>query len=205
MTSLLSLVRSAKAAEAARPTRSVDFVARSDGAHRFECDFKAACEQDAGRLTAVAQRYLRNAADAEDAVQDALLSAYRKRDTFEGTSSLGTWLHRILVNVCLMKLRSKSRRPAASIEELPAGMMENVQRVQASDDETAERDVLREEARHLVRDALRNLPETHRTIIQLRDFEEFTTGQTAEILGISEDAVKTRLCRARRALRELLE
>jgi RNA polymerase sigma-70 factor (ECF subfamily) len=165
---------------------------------------EACFARHAPRLTAVAVRLLRNAADAEDAVQDAFVSAWTKRETFEGSSAPGTWIHRIVINACLMKLRSQSRRPAVSLDALPSEDVDRQLMDDASDDEYADHEAIRGELRQRVRAAIQTLSEPHRTILQLRDFEEFTTDQTAEILGISEDAVKTRLCRARRALRERL-
>src|SRR5262245_46119317 len=74
--------------------------------------------QNAGRMLAVARRFLRCEEDRADAVQDAFLSAFRALDSFEGQSTLATWLHRILVNVCLMKLRSRSHRYSQALDEL---------------------------------------------------------------------------------------
>ena len=82
----------------------------------------SACEalvrQHGGHMLAVARRFLRTEEDSADAVQDAFLAAFRSLDGFEGHSSLGTWLHRIVVNVCLMKLRAKSRRREVRIDDL---------------------------------------------------------------------------------------
>src|SRR5438445_258524 len=81
---------------------------------RVQAGDAGACEalvrQYGGRMLAVARRFLRSEEDAADAVQDAFLACFRSLDSFEGHSSLGTWLHRIVVNTCLMKLRSQSRR-----------------------------------------------------------------------------------------------
>ncbi len=71
-----------------------------------------------GRMLAVARRFLRSEEDARDAVQDAFLSAFRSIDAFEGNSRISTWLHRIVVNASLMKLRTRRRKPEQSIEEL---------------------------------------------------------------------------------------
>lgn len=202
MPTLVPLVDPTNSIEPAHRTRSVD--ATSEGVCTFEFEFKAMYEQHSSRLAAVALRYLKNGADAEDAVQDAFLAAYRKRNAFEGTSSLGTWVHRILINVCLMKLRSKARRPASSLELLPLDARENQQSVTSFTEGHHEHEALLAELRRQVREAMCRLPEPHRTILQLRDFEGFSTAQTVELLGISEDAVKTRLCRARRALRKQL-
>ena len=78
-----------------------------------------------GRMLAVARRYLGNEEDARDAVQDAFLSAFRAIDRFEGEAKLSTWLHRIVVNACLMKLRTRRRRPEGKIEDLLPRFLED--------------------------------------------------------------------------------
>ena len=79
----------------------------------------------AGRLLAVARRYLPVEDDAQDAVQDAFLSAFRGVDRFEGNAKLSTWLHRIVVNACLMKLRTRRRKPETPIDDLLPGFLED--------------------------------------------------------------------------------
>lgn len=201
MDTLLLPVELPKSVEASHPIRLVDVT--SHRMRTFDFEFKAMYERDLSRLASVAMRYLKNDADAEDAVHDAFLAAYRNREAFEGTSSLGTWIYRILVNVCLMKLRSKARRPVLSLELLSVDARED-QRSATSTEEMSQQESLKLELRLQMREAMRRLPEPHRTILQLRDFEGFSTAQTAQVLGISEDAAKTRLCRARRALRKRL-
>ncbi|MGH0033424.1 MAG: sigma-70 family RNA polymerase sigma factor [Myxococcota bacterium] len=160
-----------------------------------------------GRMLAVARRFLRSEEDARDAVQEAFLNAFRAIDRFEGGSRLSTWLHRIVVNACLMRLRTRRRKPEESIEDLlprylddghfasPAGPW----RPDVNDQlESAE-------VRHQVREAIDRLPDTYRTVLLLRDIEEFDTEEAARLLEISRAAVKTRLHRARQALRELLD
>lgn len=171
----------------------------------FRDAFAALVAGGAPRLRAIAHQFFRCEADRDDAIQDALVLALQHRDSFAGKASLGTWLHRIVVNCCLMKLRSRTRRRTSSFDELrfddcpPAACQADVE-----DDCSHER-LSRDELREQVRACIRQLPPQHREIIQLRDIEEFDTEQTAELLGISRVAVKTRLHRARRALRQLLE
>jgi RNA polymerase sigma-70 factor (ECF subfamily) len=160
-----------------------------------------------GRMLAVARRFLPNEEDASDAVQDAFLSAFRAIDRFQGEARLSTWLHRIVVNACLMKLRTRRRRPEGKIEDLLPGFLEDghFERPAAPWQERA--DVLLESAENqkLVREAIALLPENYRTVLLLRDIEGFDTQQTAEELGMTTAAVKTRLHRARQALRTLLD
>jgi RNA polymerase sigma-70 factor, ECF subfamily len=160
-----------------------------------------------GRMLTVARRFLRNEDDAADAVQDAFLSAFKALGRFEGNSSLGTWLHRIVVNTCLMKLRSKSRRRAYSIEELLPTFDETGHHVQtvALWSENGYDRLANDETKLLVRQCISQLPDDYRTVLMLRDIEELDTEETAKILGLSVPAVKTRLHRARQALRTLLD
>lgn len=159
------------------------------------------------RMLSVAQRVLRNPEDAREAVQDAYLSAFRSIDRFSGTARLSTWLHRIVVNAALMRLRSRRRRPEESIEDLlPAFLPDGHQAAPAAAwAETAFEQMEREELRGIVREAIGRLPEAYRIVLLLRDIEEFDTEETAEMLEITPSAVKTRLHRARQALRTLLD
>jgi RNA polymerase sigma-70 factor (ECF subfamily) len=158
-------------------------------------------------MLAVARRLLRCEHAAADAVQEALLSAFNSLDAFHGQSQLWTWLYRIVVNSCLMQLRSSGRRPALSLDALPHDSNSSAVEVRSIADASAQphEQLTREEFRAQVRACIRLLPDRYRTILQLRDMEEFDTDQTAGILGISRSAVKTRLHRARTTLRTLLE
>jgi RNA polymerase sigma-70 factor (ECF subfamily) len=160
-----------------------------------------------GRLLAVARRFLPAEEDARDAVQEAYLSAFRAIERFEGQARLSTWLHRIVVNAALMKLRSRGRRPEILIEDLLPGFLEDGHMAQPAVEWRKPTDdpVERSQLRALVLDNIHRLPETYRNVLILRDIEEFDTEETAEMLGASANAVKTRLHRARQALRGLLE
>jgi len=170
-----------------------------------------ACEQlvreHSGRMYAAAARFLRCEQDRDDAVQDAFISAFRNLTSFKADARLSTWLHRITVNACLMKLRSQRRRDESSIEDLLPSFDSTghqVHGVQAwIGDASAE--LLAEETRRFVRGCIDRLPEPYREVLLLRDIHELDTDEAAETLGISIGAVKTRLHRARQALRTLLE
>ncbi len=165
-------------------------------------DFERLVRDYAGRLLAVAGRFLRCEDDAADAVQDAFLSAYASRDSFAGNSAVYTWLHRIVVNACLMKIRARPRARTVSLDESQREFqLGRHGRPAAAWDGRAEQNLEREELRAVVRAGIDRLPEDYRTILLLRDIEEFDTDQTAELLGLSRAAVKTRLHRARQALR----
>lgn len=160
----------------------------------------------AGRLLAVARRFLGSEEEARDAVQDAFLSAYRSLDRFEEEARLSTWLHRIVVNGALMRLRSRRRRPEEPIEKLlprfdAGGMSVEFPREWKA---PAQRLLERKETRSIVRDNIEKLPDGYRAVLLLRDIEERDTEETARLLGLTAGAVKVRLHRARLALRTLL-
>ncbi len=160
-----------------------------------------------GRMLAVARRMLRNEEEARDALQEAFLLAFRGLPRFEGSSRLSTWLHRIVVNAALMKLRSRRAHPEESIEPLLPAFLEDGHASASYRDwpESADRLLERSEVRGLVRASIDRLPATYRTVLLLRDIEELDTSEVAEQLGISANAVKIRLHRARQALREQLD
>jgi RNA polymerase sigma-70 factor (ECF subfamily) len=159
------------------------------------------------RLLRVARRFLSSEEDARDAVQDAFVSAFRSIGTFKSGSTLATWLHRIVVNSSLMRLRSMRRHPEEDIESLLPRFAPDGHQVEPSVDwaPTAEEMVERAETRELVRKSIDQLPETYRTVLIMRDIEEMSTDETAAALGITANAVKVRLHRARQALRTLLD
>ena len=160
-----------------------------------------------GRMLRVARRILRNEEEARDAVQDAFISAFRSICRFEGASRLTTWLHRIVVNACLMRLRGKRGHEEVDIEPLLPKFKEDGHQVQSSQPwrELSDAEYERIELKAIVRGCIDRLPETYRTIVLLRDVEELSTEEAAEALGISVPAAKVRLHRARQALRTLLD
>ena len=159
-----------------------------------------------GRLLAVARRFVRDEADAQDVLQSAYLSAFRALAQFEGSSQLSTWLHRIVVNTALMKLRSRRRKPEDSIDQLLPAFLDDGHHVEHFADWTAPADRLLEqqETRATVRAAIDQLPDRYRVVLLLRDIEERPTQEVAEALQLTPTAVKVRLHRARQALSTLL-
>lgn len=159
-----------------------------------------------GRMLAVARRFVRNDEDAQDIVQSAYLNAFRAVGQFEGHCLIGTWLHRIVVNTALMTLRSRRRKPEASIEDLLPAFIEDGHHVEQFSDWSAPADELmqRAETRALVRSCIDRLPGNYRDVLMLRDIEELSTVEAAEMLAITPTAVKVRLHRARQALSTLL-
>jgi RNA polymerase sigma-70 factor (ECF subfamily) len=192
---------------ASRPS-APDEVALLEGLRSGEdAAYEELVRAQGGRLLAVARRFLRSEEEAQDAVQDAFLSAFRNIGRFEGQARLSTWLHRIVVNAALMKLRTRRRKPEVAIEELLPGFLEDGHMSQQAvewrkdDPDPAERN----ELRALVLEKIQELPEGYRNVIMLRDIEDLDTEETAELMGLSAGAVKTRLHRARQALRTLLD
>jgi RNA polymerase sigma-70 factor (ECF subfamily) len=141
-------------------------------------------------MWAVALRTLRDPDEAADALQDALISAYRAAGSFRGESAVTTWLHRIVVNACLDRLRRRSARPTSPIGELdPPGRT----------DEPAAAELRIDVAR-----ALAELPEGQRLALVLVDMQGMPVAEAAQILGVPEGTVKSRCARGRAALAPLL-
>ncbi len=159
-----------------------------------------------GRMLSVARRFLGNDDEARDAVQDAMVSAFRSIDRFEGTAKISTWLHRIVVNAALMRLRRRKRRPEESLEDVLPRFRDDGHRVLADDEWRVSPAIAveREEVQVLVRKAIEELPETYRNVLLLRDIEQLDTAEVSQLLGVTENAVKIRLHRARQALRAKL-
>lgn len=169
----------------------------------------------AAPLRRTCRRLLRDDVDADDAIQETFLNALRGLSSFRGDARLSTWLHRIAINVCLARLRRA--RPQAwtmdadheddALASLLPRYHHDGHRIgplptwSTPLDELAQRRELCERVRRMVE----SLPEPHRTVIVLRDFEELSTEETAELLGVRVNAVKTRLHRARQVLRTMLE
>jgi RNA polymerase sigma-70 factor (ECF subfamily) len=159
------------------------------------------------RLLAVARRILGSHEEAKDVVQETFLAAFQSLDRFRGEANLGTWLSRIAVNQCLMKLRSRKRKPEQSIEELLPRFLPDGHQVRESAlwGVSFDTEVERKEVHGLVRQAINRLPERYRTVLLLRDIEELSTEEVAGTLGVTSNTIKVRLHRARQALRTLLE
>lgn len=160
------------------------------------------------RMLAIARRYLHEESDANDALQDAFISVFKHIDRFQGNSSLGTWLHSIIVRSSLMKLRSYRSRERASIEDLLPKFEGNFDhRVDCKPgwQSSVEEGAQNKEVRAMVRKGIDQLPEIYRVVLLLRDIEGMDTDETAKLLGLTANVVKTRLHRARQALRTILE
>jgi RNA polymerase sigma-70 factor, ECF subfamily len=159
-----------------------------------------------GPMLAVARRMLRNEDDAQEALQDAFLQAFRAIRHFREDARLSTWLHRIVVNAALMRLRTASRRPEVAIDEFLPQFDEEGKHAESirSLPVSVEAALESAQTRAQIRACVAELPEQYRVVILLRDLQEFSTAEAATLLGISENALKIRLHRAHQALRTLL-
>lgn len=168
--------------------------------------FEEAVRTYSGRLLVITRRILNNDEEARDALQDTFLSAFRAIQSFDGHSRLSTWLHRIAVNAALMKLRTRKRKPERSIEDLLPAYREDGHHAEGFVSWDPPVDVAMEIAhnRALVRECIAELPEQYRLVLMMRDIDDIDTADVARMLGISANAVKIRLHRARQALRTLL-
>jgi RNA polymerase sigma-70 factor (ECF subfamily) len=169
--------------------------------------FEKLVREHSRRMLAVARRMLRTEEDARDAVQEAFTNAFRGLDRFDGKARLSTWLHHIVVNACLMRLRTRRRKPESRIDELLPHFYDDGHRTdpgpawrEVGPDSAEERELCTR-----VRHAIDQLPEIHRTALLLRDIEGLDTAEAAAALGIAQEALKMRVHRARQALRTILD
>lgn len=158
-------------------------------------------------MLAVARRYLKDEGLAEDCVQESLLSALRGLDRFEERCEIKTWLHRIVVNCCLMKVRASPRVQEQPIDHLLPQFDSHGGRNEGPWSQLATLDELLEQRQicSIVRAKIAELPDSYRIVLLLRDIEELSTDDVARLLGVSGGAVKIRLHRARSALKKLIE
>lgn len=171
-----------------------------------EAAFEGLVREQTPILLRVARRLLHSEDEARDAVQDAFVAAFRALPNFRGESRLGTWLYRIAVNAALARLRARTGAAEVSLDAWLPRFAEDGHPAEPADPwPAADTGPERREVRERVRQAIDRLPETHRTVLILRDIEEMSTDEAAQALGITPGAVKVRLHRARQALRTLLD
>jgi RNA polymerase sigma-70 factor (ECF subfamily) len=175
---------------AAAPTDADLIAAHADGDPNA---FSELVRRHRDRMWAVALRTVRDPEEAADALQDAFISAYRAAGKFRAESQVTTWLHRIVVNACLDRVRRRQARPTVPFPETgrnePAVLRDSM----------AER-----ETTLVVRAALDQLPEDQRAPIMLVDVEGYSVAETAKMLGIAEGTVKSRCARGRTKLAKVL-
>jgi RNA polymerase sigma-70 factor (ECF subfamily) len=172
-----------------------------------DASYEALVRTWCGPMLTVARRILGDEQDAMDCVQDAFLQVFRNVAGFEGRSSLGTWLHRIVANAALSKLRKRNRGEEELSAELLAKFDSTGHRMGRQERGTSSAGDLidRAETREFVQRQIALLPEQYRVVLVLRDIDGYDTAEAAEMLEITETALKVRLHRARAALKKLIE
>jgi RNA polymerase sigma-70 factor (ECF subfamily) len=162
------------------------------------------------RIYRVAYGVTRNEADAEEVLQDVLLTLARKGESFEGRAALGSWVYRITTNVALNKRRGKRLEIETPLEDLLPAFTPDGHRagdrafILADWSQSPEEELLSSERRRVLEGSIDRLPEHYRAVLVLRDVEGLSNESVAEILAESVPSVKSRLHRARMALREQL-
>ena len=186
------------------PLNAVDIELVRRALARDETAIRAIMQANNRRLYRLALGILRNDSEAEDVVQEAYVRAFTHLESFRGDSSLSTWLSRITMNEALGRLRRQ--RPAVEMDALPQGALE-AQIIQfplaASDD--PEKSMAQREIQHVVEHAIDELPEAFRLVFITRVIEGMNVEETAEILSLKPETVKSRLHRARSMLRDNVE
>ena len=173
--------------------------------NRDEAAIRVIMQSNNRRLYRLARGILRNDSEAEDVVQETYVRAFTHLDSFRGDSSLATWLARIAMNEALGRLRRQ--RPGVEWTSLPPGVLEAqiIQFPLSSPPEDPEKSMAQREIQHVVEHAIDDLPEAFRIVFITRVIEGMNVEETAEILGLKPETVKTRLHRARTMLRDNVE
>jgi RNA polymerase sigma-70 factor, ECF subfamily len=167
-------------------------------------EFARLVETYSGVIYRLGMRMLGDPQDAEDVLQETFIKAFKHLGGFDGRSSLSTWLYRIATNEALMLIRRR-KQPSISLNEQDEADTELEKPVQVVDwCCLPETEMMSSEARAYMDEAVEQLSPTLRTVFVWRDIEGLSTEETAQVLNLSEAAVKTRLSRARLRLRELL-
>jgi RNA polymerase sigma-70 factor (ECF subfamily) len=166
--------------------------------------FETLCKQAASTVLHVAWRMMRNNEDAEDVLQESFQQAFIHLGSFNGASRFSTWLTRIAINAALMRLRKKNRLRDVSLDE-PVETEESSTRIDVEDlGLNPEQLCAQEEQQRILSKAMNALTPGTRKVIELRELDERSAEETAQIMGISVSAVKARVFHGRRKLRERL-
>ena len=195
-------MRQAPAPHIPLDTADLDLVRRALA--RDEAAVRAIMQANNRRLYRLARGILRNDGEAEDVVQEAYVRAFTHLEHFRGDSSLSTWLSRITMNEALGRLRRQ--RPAVEIDALPQGALEaQIIRFPLAASDDPEKSMAQREIQAVVEHAIDDLPEAFRLVFITRVIEGMNVEETAELLGLKPETVKTRLHRARNLLRDNVE
>ena len=187
------------------PIGAVDAELVARARMRDEAAVRAIMQSNNRRLYRIARGILRNDSEAEDVVQETYVRAFTHLEDFRGDSSLATWLARIAMNEALGRLRRA--RPSVDVSTLAPGVLEAqiIQFPLSGASEDPERTMAQREIQHVVEHAIDELPEAFRLVFITRVIEGMNVEETAGILGLKPETVKTRLHRARAMLRDNVE
>ncbi|TCO80012.1 RNA polymerase sigma factor [Marinisporobacter balticus] len=153
----------------------------------------------------IAYRILGNIEDAKDATQDAFIKTYKSLYKFKGESNFSTWLYKIVTNTCLDLLRKRKVQNTYSYDGQVETQDGKIVRELHDEKHSPEIIVQRRECKKNIQDAIRCLSENHKTVIVLRDIQGFSYEDISKMLGCSEGTIKSRISRARQALKEVIE
>ena len=183
-------------------TADAELVARARS--RDEAAVRSIMQSNNRRLYRLARGILRNDSEAEDVVQETYVRAFTNLERFRGESSLSTWLARIAMNEALGRLRRQ--RPSVEWTSLPQGALEaQIIQFPLSSADDPEKSMAQREIQRVVEHAIDELPEAFRIVLITRVIEGMNVEETADILGLKPETVKTRLHRARTMLRDQVE
>ena len=199
----MKVVKSAPVPQAVAASEDTELVRRALG--RDGTAFRTIMERYNRRLYRIARGILRNDSEAEDVVQESYVSAFAHLDSFRGESSLATWLSRITINEALGRLRRERAAVDLAVAETQRPEAQIIQFPQSGTSVDPERTMAQREILQLVERATDNLPEMFRIVFVTRVIEGMSVEETADLLGLRPETVKTRLHRARRLVREQLD
>jgi RNA polymerase sigma-70 factor (ECF subfamily) len=168
---------------------------------------KELLERHEEKLFRLAMRFVRDETDAREILQDVFVTAWRKLPGFEGRAQIGSWLYRVTANASLMFLRARNRRPAFKLshvvpDELAAEAANSNRDLGFTGPRRPDEHLASWELQREIQSAVERLPDLLRQVFLAREIDGHSTLQTAQSLGVSEQAIKTRLHRARAVLRE---
>jgi len=190
------------------PTREAEEELVDSLKNKEDSGFETLVRSYGPQVMAIAKRYLRSEADAADCFQDTFIAVFESVENFQHQSSFRHWVRGITVNKCLMKLRKRQRGREDSIDHMLPIFDERGNRVEVASPSEMEGIgglLEAEELRRVVRETIDKLPDDYRLVLLLRDIDGYSTSESAAILRVKINAVKTRLHRARSALKFMLE
>ena len=201
----MTVMKSAPAPQAATATASDDAELVRRALARDGTAFRTIMERYNRRLYRIARGILRNDSEAEDVVQEAYVSAFAHLQDFRGESSLATWLSRITINEALGRLRRDRPAVDLAVAEAQRSEAQIIQFPHTGASTDPERTMAQRQILQLVERATDNLPEMFRIVFVTRVIEGMSVEETADLLGLRPETVKTRLHRARTMLRDNVE